>query len=130
MVIYRCEFCQKGFYRILAYEKHRATHTGVAAAVRCTQGDCDFTYSDMTQLKVCCYVTSSRVLDSTLSMIQDHMAICHPGKTYTCTVCSKVFLTKQNLANHQVRQHMCYRNFCQYFNWFGNIFLSRSMILR
>lgn len=52
MVIYRCEFCQKGFYRILAYEKHRATHTGVAAAVRCTQGDCDFTYSDMTQLKV------------------------------------------------------------------------------
>ena len=52
VVIYRCEFCQKGFYRVLAYEKHRATHTGVAAAVPCSQSNCDFTYSDMTQLKV------------------------------------------------------------------------------
>ena len=83
LVIYRCEFCQKGFYRILAYEKHRATHTGVAAAVPCAQPDCSFTYSDMTQLK-------------------DHMAVCHPGKIYTCGTCSKVFLTKQNLVNHQV----------------------------
>ncbi|KAI9565271.1 hypothetical protein GHT06_009056 [Daphnia sinensis] len=95
VVIYRCEFCQKGFYRILAYEKHRATHTGVAAAVRCTQGDCDFTYSDMTQLK-------------------DHMAICHPGKTYTCAVCSKVFLTKQNLANHQSKHDPTLGFHCSY----------------
>lgn len=65
VVIYRCEFCQKGFYRVLAYEKHRATHTGIAAAVPCSQSDCDFTYSDMTQLKVnpslvgCACVTTS-----------------------------------------------------------------------
>ena len=56
VVIYRCEFCQRGFYRILAYEKHRATHTGIAASVRCSQGNCDFTYSDMTQLKVRTFV--------------------------------------------------------------------------
>lgn len=61
VVIYRCEFCQKGFYRILAYEKHRATHTGVAAAVRCTQGDCDFTYSDMTQLKVFVFIETDKL---------------------------------------------------------------------
>lgn len=82
VVIYRCEFCQRGFYRILAYEKHRATHTGIAASVRCSQGNCDFTYSDMTQLK-------------------DHMVICHPEKIYTCRHCEKTFLTKQNLVNHQ-----------------------------
>jgi hypothetical protein len=49
---YRCEFCQKVFFRVLAYEKHRATHTGVAAAIKCNQPNCDFTYSDMMQLKV------------------------------------------------------------------------------
>ena len=29
VVVYRCDFCHKGFRRILAYEKHRATHTGI-----------------------------------------------------------------------------------------------------
>ena len=85
VVSYRCEFCQKDFFRVLTYEKHRAMHTGVAAAVPCSQSNCNFTYSEMVQLK-------------------DHMAICHPGKIYTCGTCSKVFLTKQNLVNHQVTE--------------------------
>ncbi len=38
-----------------------------------------------------------------VSFFQDHMAICHPGKIYTCNTCSKVFLTKQNLVNHQAK---------------------------
>lgn len=51
-VVYRCDFCEKEFHRILAYEKHRVTHTGGEVAIRCTQGNCDFTYSEMLQLKV------------------------------------------------------------------------------
>ena len=30
------------------------------------------------------------------------MAESHPTKTYSCSVCSKVFLSKQNLVYHQV----------------------------
>lgn len=28
-VVYHCEFCQRGFTRLLPYEQHRSTHTGV-----------------------------------------------------------------------------------------------------
>ncbi|XP_046452636.1 uncharacterized protein LOC124200445 isoform X2 [Daphnia pulex] len=81
---YRCEYCGKEFCqgRILAYEKHLTTHTGISAAIRCTQPDCEFTYSDMTQLK-------------------EHMLSQHPEKAYTCDVCKKIFLTKQTLTDHK-----------------------------
>ncbi|XP_059351186.1 uncharacterized protein LOC130696249 isoform X2 [Daphnia carinata] len=82
---YRCEYCGKEFCqgRILAYEKHLTTHTGVCAAIPCTQPGCDFTYSDMTQLK-------------------EHTLAQHPEKAYTCDVCNKIFLTKQTLTDHRV----------------------------
>uniref|UniRef100_A0A0P5C0S7 Zinc finger protein n=1 Tax=Daphnia magna TaxID=35525 RepID=A0A0P5C0S7_9CRUS len=81
---YRCEYCGKEFCqgRILAYEKHLTTHTGVSAAIPCTQPGCDFTYSDMTQLK-------------------EHTLAQHPEKAYTCDVCNKIFLTKQTLTDHR-----------------------------
>ena len=49
---YRCEFCQKEFCRVLAFERHRSTHTGKAVAVPCSQPNCDFTYSCLKELKV------------------------------------------------------------------------------
>ncbi|KAI9554433.1 hypothetical protein GHT06_019705 [Daphnia sinensis] len=81
---YRCEYCGKEFCqgRILAYEKHLTTHTGVSAAIPCPQPGCDFTYSDMTQLK-------------------EHTLAQHPEKAYTCDVCNKIFLTKQTLTDHR-----------------------------
>ncbi|XP_057375324.1 uncharacterized protein LOC130696253 [Daphnia carinata] len=79
---YSCEFCQKTFYRLLTYERHRSTHTGVAAAIRCRVSGCIFTYSDLGQLK-------------------NHMLAEHPEKAYVCKVCKKIFLTKLNLTLHQ-----------------------------
>ncbi|EFX82132.1 hypothetical protein DAPPUDRAFT_195595 [Daphnia pulex] len=81
---YRCEYCGKEFCqgRILAYEKHLTTHTGIPAAIRCTQPDCEFTYSNLMQLK-------------------EHMLSQHPEKAYTCDVCKKIFLTKQILTDHK-----------------------------
>ncbi|XP_046451608.1 uncharacterized protein LOC124199728 isoform X1 [Daphnia pulex] len=81
---YRCEYCGKEFCqgRMLAYEKHLTTHTGIPAAIRCTQPDCEFTYSNLMQLK-------------------EHMLSQHPEKAYTCDVCKKIFLTKQILTDHK-----------------------------
>ncbi|EFX72548.1 hypothetical protein DAPPUDRAFT_308202 [Daphnia pulex] len=80
---YHCEFCQKQFWRLLTYEKHRATHTGEAVAVRCAHPNCDFTYSDTQQLKT-------------------HVLTQHPHKAYTCDVCEKIFLAKHSLKDHKI----------------------------
>ncbi|XP_046452642.1 uncharacterized protein LOC124200448 isoform X2 [Daphnia pulex] len=80
---YHCEFCQKQFWRLLTYEKHRATHTGEAVAVRCAHPNCDFTYSDTQQLKT-------------------HVMTQHPHKAYTCDVCEKIFLAKHSLKDHKI----------------------------
>ena len=105
--MYHCEFCQKRFCRVLAFEKHRATHTGLPVAVRCGQVDCDFTYSSVLQRKV---LRKFEILDINFSnnssirhaFFKNHMVQCHTEQIFPCSVCSKVFFTKWNLSYHMV----------------------------
>ena len=110
-VIYRCEFCQKTFRRVLTYEKHRVTHTGepVAIRIRCPVINCEFTYSARTDLQVfkrLWLMASTSLVGYYIFLYvnsKDHMLSDHPDKSHSCDQCSKVFFRKQSLMNHKVR---------------------------
>lgn len=109
---FQCEDCGEAFRKKTQLASHRSVHTGTLP-YPCTEDGCGKTFSMPSQLRkhlrthagktyVCCEepCLEKDVAFTKFTELQKHIRLAHP-RQLECRECSRLFSTRQSLANHE-----------------------------